>query len=130
MSASQGRTLIKFTWPMKLFDVSIFQPVAQGALLSYQIIGNKFGRISLNQIKETNDFGEWILNCKKRIKIYLKFAQILLPSRPYQALRREENNDSSPLLTCSIHACPIVQSPKQLQGEDSSADFAWKNSGS
>ena len=41
-----------------------------------------------------------------------------------QALRGEENNESSPLLTCSVHACPIVQSPKQLQGEDSSADFA------
>ena len=30
--------------------------------------------------------------CKKRLKVYLKFAQILSPSRPYQALTLIVNN--------------------------------------
>ena len=33
--------------------------------------------------------GEKISDCKKRLKVYLKFAQVLSPSKPYQALTKK-----------------------------------------
>ena len=140
MSVSQGSSPGQWSFsPFPSFNLPLREPCCPNKLLATK------RRTSLNKCNaEKNVVGEQIL---KRIKIYLKISQILLPSRPYQIkhweekkiiffclgarpsqfieIKEKENNESSPLLTCSVHACPIVQSPKQLQGEDSSADFAW-----
>ena len=53
-------------------------------LLASDVEKGKDTSVLRNGVEE--DVEENILDCKKRLEVYLKFAQVFSPSRPYEAL--------------------------------------------